>query len=846
MKNASALLARCLMLGEWRAHPLRAIVAVIAIALGVALGFAIHLINSAAYNEFSAAIKSLSGQADLQVRGTQAYFDEALYARLAQREGVASASPVLELDAAIPGKDNALKILGIDVFRAAAIAPDLIGVAAEDRPFDMLADDAIFLSAAAMEWLRVSQGDSLRLQAGTQPFTLRVAGGLTRTRPGQRIAVMDIGAAQWRFNRLGQLSRIELKLKAGVDRAAFKAALASEVQPQYLVTEIADQEARTANMSRAYRVNLNVLALVALFTGAFLVFSTQALSVIRRRSQLALLRVAGMTRRRLLAQILAEGATLGLTGSLLGLAAGYAMAAAALRLFGGDLGGGYFPGVQPTVQFAPVAATVFLFLGMAAALLGCAGPAWEAARAKPAQALKSGSEDVVLAKLSSPWPALGCLLAGAVLTQLPPLFELPVFGYLAIALLLIGGIGLMPRLASLLFSALSSLAARLSSSTVTTLTLARLANAPNQASIALGGVLSSFSLMVAMAIMVASFRISVDDWLSRVLSADLYASAAEKGNTGALSPSDQRAIAGTPGIERADFLRATQLVLDPGRPPITLIARPVDIADPGRSLPITGEALPADRIPPDAMPIWVSEAMIDLYQYRVGARVPLTIAGKPTEFVVAGVWRDYVRQSGAIQMRLSDYQALSGDMDVSDAALWLAPGVSTDQAIASLRRLPFGTTLEFSEPGEIRAESLRIFDRSFAVTYLLEAVAILIGLFGVAATFSAQTLSRAKEFGMLRHIGVTRRQILAMLAAEGGLLTLLGIVVGFLLGGAISLILVFVVNPQSFHWTMQLHLPWGLLAAVAAVLLCTAALTALVAGRYAVSADVVKAVREDW
>jgi putative ABC transport system permease protein len=185
-------------------------------------------------------------------------------------------------------------------------------------------------------------------------------------------------------------------------------------------------------------------------------------------------------------------------------------------------------------------------------------------------------------------------------------------------------------------------------------------------------------------------------------------------------------------------------------------------------------------------------------------------------------------------------------MDVNDAALWLQSGASVGQVSAALRSLPFGKALEFSEPGEIRALSLKIFDRSFAVTYLLEVVAIVIGLFGIAATFSAQTLARAKEFGMLRHIGVTRRQILLMLAAEGGLLTTVGIAVGFVLGWCISLILVFIVNPQSFHWTMQLHMPWGLLASVASVLLVAAALTALVAGRFAVSGNAVRAVREDW
>lgn len=837
-------LRRWLLAGEWRAHPVRTLVAMAAIAIGVALGFAIHLINAAAYNEFSAAVRSLSGQAELQVRGAQAFIDETLYARLAQRPEIALASPVLEVDAVVPARREALKVVGIDVFQAGAIAPDLIGLPAEDRPFDTLADDAVFLSPAAMEWLGVRQGDSVRLQVGTQPLELRVAGGLVRARAGQRLAVMDIGAAQWRLQRLGQLSHIDLKLTSGVDRAAFAAQLARELPADVLVTEPEDQEARTANMSRAYRVNLNVLALVALFTGAFLVFSTQALSVIRRRSQLALLRVLGMTRGQVLSQILLEGVGLGIVGSLLGLAAGYAMAAAALRLFGGDLGGGYFPGVQPSVQFTPVAACVFFLLGTAAALLGCAAPAWEAARARPAHAIKSGSEDAALSRLSPPWAALALIAIGAGMTRLPPVAELPIFGYLAIALLLIGGIGLMPRLAALTFSALSRFAGRVLQGSVPVLSLARLANAPNQASIALGGVLSSFSLMVAMAIMVSSFRVSVDDWLSQVLSADLYVRSAGGGSSGSLSAEEQRAIGAVPGVRRADFQRVSQLSIDPARPSVTVIAKPIDLSDPARSLPLVGESVPVSNS--GGPPIWVSEAMVDLYGHQPGTQVTLPLGGQARQFTVAGVWRDYARQSGAIQMPLADYRQLTGDREINDVALWLEENASPAQVADALKKLPFGEALELAEPGEIRALSLRIFDRSFAVTYLLEGVAILIGLFGIAATFSAQTLARAKEFGMLRHLGVLRREILAMLALEGGLLTLLGILTGFVLGGAISLILIFIVNPQSFHWSMQLHMPWGLLGAVALVLLASAAATALIAGRHAVSAQAVNAVREDW
>jgi putative ABC transport system permease protein len=847
----SITLSRWLLLSEWKTHLTQAAVTISAIALGIALGFAVHLINTAAFNEFSAVAKSLSGESDLQVRGTQANFSELLYPTLVQRNGVELASPVLELNVVVPGttgkrKNVTLKILGLDIFRAANIAPGLIGMPAEDRQFDTLADDAIFLSPAAMEWLKVKRGDPMKLRVGTQTVMLRVAGGLVRTRAGQRIGVMDIGAAQWHFQRIGKLSRIELKLMQGINHEVFKTNLKRDLGEQYLVIEIADQETRVANMSRAYRVNLNMLALVALFTGVFLVFSTQALSVVRRRHQFALLRVLGLTRRQLLTQILLEGTLFGTIGSLLGLALGYAMASTALNVWGGDLGGGFFPGVQPSVHFESFTTTIFFFLGLSVTLLGSAAPAWEAASARPAPALKSGGEEAALTKLATPWPALTCLALGGLLTQLPPIFDLPIFGYLAVALLLIGGIALMPRFSAFIFSAIFFVVTRRTSNAISTLALTRLANTPNQAAVALGGVLASFSLVVAMAIMVTSFRISLTDWLQHILPADLYVRTAASGDTRGLTPDEIKVLSATSGISRADFFRSSQLMLDPTRPSIALIARPINMTDPGNTLPITGEVIAPDLLPKDAIPIWVSEAIVDLYGYTLGKQVTLPIGVSATNFVVAGVWRDYGRQFGAIQMQLTDYQTLSGDQKVNDAALWLQTDVAPAQVIASLKRLPFGSALEFSKPDQIRALSLNIFDRSFMVTYLLEAVAIVIGLLGVAASFSAQTLARTKEFGILRHIGVTRRQILGMLAVEGGLLTGLGIVLGFVLGWCISLILVFIVNPQSFHWTMQLSLPWKGLIAVSLVLLVSAALTALVSGRHAVLGNAIRSVREDW
>lgn len=223
------------------------------------------------------------------------------------------------------------------------------------------------------------------------------------------------------------------------------------------------------------------------------------------------------------------------------------------------------------------------------------------------------------------------------------------------------------------------------------------------------------------------------------------------------------------------------------------------------------------------------------------------------QFYVTGVWRDYARQFGAVAMDQRDFQALTGDSRVNDLALWLAPGTNDAQLQQAVRALAqarsgagAGELIEFASSKQIRATSLRIFDRSFAVTYWLQGVAIAIGLFGVAASFSAQVLARRKEFGLLAHLGLRRRQILAVVAGEGAAWTLTGAVAGLGLGLLVAVVLVHVVNPQSFHWSMDLVLPWLRLLGLCAAVVAAGTVTAWLAGRAAAGQDAVLAVKEDW
>src|SRR5207249_2846628 len=533
---------RLLLLGSH--HPRgRALLSVLGIALGVALGYGVYLVNRAAVDELAAAVRGLAGEADLEVRGGRGGFPESLYPAIARLPGVASVSPGLELDAGLAGSERTIRLVGTDALR-------------ERRP-ERLAPDKVLLSAAAAE---LANGDRLRLVVGHRTVELQVA----RVVDLKGVeALTDIATAQWRLERLGQLNRLDVRLKRGADREAVRLRIAALLPPGVHVAPVQALEQASSYPSRAYRVNLDVLAMVALFTGGFLVFSAQALQVARRRGEHALLRVLGLRRRGVLQLVLLEAAALGAIGGLVGLALGYALALAAVRASGADLGAGVFRGLSPKLDFSLVPAFFYLAAGIAVAAAGALLPALDAARQAPAQALKAGDEQRLFARLSSPWPGLAVSLAAIV---------------------------------------------------------------------------ASFSLMAAMAIMVASFRQSVDDWLNTVLPAELYLRTSHAGDTGYLEPGFEERVRALPQVARADFLRSGRILLDPSRPPLVLIAR--DRAE--KAFPKVGRQYL--RRADDPAAVWISEAVSDLYGFSPGQKIQLPVNGQSITFVVAGAFRDYARQ----------------------------------------------------------------------------------------------------------------------------------------------------------------------------------------------------------
>lgn len=844
---------------ELRQHPWRTATALVAIMLGVALGFAVHVINQSALDEFSRAVRTVSGQPDLELRAMQGGLPETLYGRVAQQPQVSLAAPWIEATAlAGTATPVQLRVLGGDALRLAPVAPALMPRLFDGGGrLDLFAPDAVFLNATALEALGLTPEQArhtpLPWQLGGRAQTLRIAGTVAAS--GPPLAVMDIGALQDSLKRWGQVDRIDVLLAEGATRESLLAALRRlpDWPAQTLASRPGDDQQRIAEMSRAYRVNLTVLALVALFTGAFLVFSVLALSVAQRAPQFALLAVLGLTPRQRLGLVLLESLLLGMVGSAAGIALGAGLAWLALHLLGGDLGGGYFAGVQPALQWSAGAALTFGLLGVAATVAGGWWPARQAMELPPAATLKgqgAGSE-----RAARGLPALLLMAASVALAFVPPVAGIPLAAYAAVALLLLGGMAALPWLLGQLLRLVPQSLLR---QPLALLPVERARRMRRSTTVAVGGVVASLSLAVALTVMVASFRDSMIAWLDAVLPAPLYlrtAGSAGRADAAPLPADLAPRIAALPGVQRVQPMRSTSLWLSPDRPAVNLLLRPLH-GPQGQQLPwIQGPV----QAPAGSTPVYVSEAVAQLYGVRPGQEWPLLAQALPSEdsrVFVAGIWRDYVRQFGAIAMDWDDYQRLADGSATTagptEIAIWPdGDDTATEQQLqARIQSLMTGPgaaqALEFASSGALRERSMRIFDRSFAVTYWLQAVAIGIGLFGIAASFSAQVLARRKEFGLLAHLGLTRRDILAVVAGEGMAWTTAGAIAGSLLGLGVAVILVHVVNPQSFHWTMELSLPWPRLLALAASVIAAGTLTAWLAGRAAAGREAVLAVKEDW
>jgi len=841
-----------LLSSAFRAQPGRWLIAGGTVALGIALAVAIHTVNRSALGEFGRALDLVNGQATAQLVMPAGDFPDDLFDEVVSRQaalGIQAVSPVLERST------QTVRVLGLDIFQASRVTPALMPSVSEKQRMMLFDRDAIFLSATALKELDVAVGDTLMLTVGGKKENFNVA-GLVPGASGQRLAVMDLGVAQWRLEGIGRLSRLDIQLLEGRSLKDLEDALERSNLGLKLVTAD-DRDRRMSNLSRAYRVNLSVLALVALFTGAFLVFTTISFSVLRQQSQLALLSVLGASRSWLFALVLTQALFVAAIGGALGIGAGLGLAALLLRLVGGDLGGGYFAASVPPMEIDVLVLLSFWLLSLAVGVLAGYFPARAATAGSPAMQLRAGAAERALKPVLHYRVALLLAATSVALAFVPAIDGLPIAAYASIAFILFAGLALTPSLVNQCFYFIARMLSRSSthtSSSSFTLATWRLAQAPASAAGLIAGVVAALALTVAMVVMVASFRDSVTQWLDQVLPADLYASLSRSDLNQALTrdPSLLQAITGMPGMARVEFTLQQQMLFRPDRPEVALIARPVPVERAAQVLPLTGgvslQKIGTQSLLPE---VYVSEAMTDLYDWKPGEihRLPLAgIAGGDLSVWVAGVFRDYGRQHGSVVMDIATYQRLTGDQRRTDIALWLTSQANSTEVLERLRsQFPSFKDLEFRSSADLRALSLTIFDRSFALTYALEIAALLVAIFSVAAGFAGQALLRQKEFALMQHLGQSSPQLVGWITYESGMLLALAACWGTVLGILMSQVLIHRVNPQSFHWTMQTSMPILAVSVLMLGIVLLGIVAAVWAAKRNLKADrLALSLREDW
>jgi len=376
-------------------------------------------------------------------------------------------------------------------------------------------------------------------------------------------------------------------------------------------------------------------------------------------------------------------------------------------------------------------------------------------------------------------------------------------------------------------------------------------------------------------LMIGSFRDAVSAWLDHVLPADVYARVL-KGET-PMDQATQQSLAALPGLRRTEFQQVLEVTLATDRPPVLLIVRELDPATAQSRLPVTGALLPPH---PEMPSVWVSEAMVDLYGWAIGSAqqlpLPGVVAGDSTpqqlpppdvvgadsttpasiRVFVAGVWRDYARQSGSIVIERRQWLASSGraQLFATDVGWTLEPArqgvdASPEQQVSKLVNAidpAIASTLEIRTAQDIRQLSMRIFDRSFTVTYALQAVALLIGLLGVTGTLASQSTTRLREFAVLRHLGLSRMACVRLLLLETGVVLAVALGWGMLLGLALAWILIDWVNPQSFHWSMDMKPPGGAIALGLVAVWIAGMLSGALVIRTLMQQPMLRNVKEDW
>jgi len=663
---------------------------------------------------------------------------------------------------------------------------------------------------------------------------------------------MDLAAAQQALAHYGRVDRILLKvpetpsLEDWQQRLRGVLPVGVEIRPQGTGTN------ENRRMLAAFRWNLRLLSYISLVVGAFLIYNTISVSVVRRRPEIGIVRGLGASSSVILSAFVGEAASFGLAGALIGLPLGRFMATGAVRLMAATVESLYVSSRPGTIELNVSSVLLALTIGVGVAVASAYSPAREASQVSPAEAMARGRReyDARVHKGRDLWLALVLGFAAAAASRAPAIAGKPLLGYLGAILLVVASALAMPAFVDALTSFSSKLLGKLFG--VEALLASRsLAASLRRTSVLVGALSTAIAMMTAVGIMVGSFRESVVLWMSDQLPADLYlrpagSPAADRHPTISLGLAEE--IAKLPGVVAVERLRAYEIRYQ--GMPATIASADLNVLDAIRWYPhsefLSGRA--QQQVLPElrhSNTVVVSEPFSYKHHVKAGDFITLSLGETQASFRIADVYYDYSSERGSILMDRSTMLRYLPDPAPSNLAIYVSPDAPLETVRAEIDKATAGHRVLMFSNRDLRAEAIRIFDRTFAITYALEAVAVIVAVMGIAGALLALVIDRRRELGLLSFLGAASQQIRKLILVEAGLLGLLANLAGLALGFALSLILIFVINKQSFGWTIRFHWPVQILLGALTVVYAATVLAGLYPAQVAVGLNPLEVVHEE-
>jgi putative ABC transport system permease protein len=851
-------LFRQFILRQLARERLRSLVTIFGIALGIAVIVAIRMTNASSVRGFATAIETVSGKTSLEVVGVGAGtgFDETKLVGLGWLRRYGDASPIVEGDAVVRTADGAkesVRVLGVDILRDRSLRDYSLmrtaGARADGRQptasefLTLLVDsDAVVLTEKFATRHGLDVGSSFELTAGDKATTLVVRGVLAAEGPAKvldgNFALMDIAAAQLAFDRLGRIDRLDVRLRDGVSIDAAEAEIAGAL-PEGLGVQRPERRGRQVEkMLEAFQFNLTALSYIALLVGLFLIYNTVSTSVITRREEIGTLRALGVTRWQVLGLFLAEAIALAAVGCGAGVLFGRALAYGAVKITSTTVNALYIKSAAEPPPLGWEHVVLAFAVGIPLAALAAAAPALEAARVSPTAAMRGADRLESQFRLRRRYVVLPMALFALawLFARMPAVNGLPVWGYASAAAIVFGAAFLVPAVLYWV-ARLGRRASRRFMRIEGQLAVSNLSAAISRISISVAALAVSLAMMVAIAVMIGSFRETVVLWIGQTLRADLYMRPATRSNVtvdATISPEVERAVAAHPSVAAVERFRNFDVPYGEGL--VTVGAGDFRVlVEHGNFVfkePAAGKELLREAIDRDA--VIVTESFAIKRGGRVGDTVELPTPRGRVPFRIVGVYYDYSTDRGVVAMDWQTFVKYFGEERPTSMSIFLKEGADVDAArVEILESLGEQYRVFVFTNSALRKEVLRIFDSTFAITYALEAIAIFVAILGVASTLLTLILERRHEITTLRLVGADRRQIRRMVVIEAAMLGGVSQGVGIGVGLLLSLVLIYVINVQSFGWTIQFHVPWAFFGQSSLAIVLATALSGIYPARRA-------------